>query len=303
MATIDFPIHVMDRITGILQYRRASFLLAVFAVVALICGNVGHAQSPDMLMGNPSNATADASNADNFLMVKPYFALSYNNAKGTPNWVSWRLTDADIGSAPRVPFYPDEDLPSGFRMVTPADYTGSGFDRGHMCDHSDRSATPEASHATFVMTNMIPQSPYVNEEAWAQLEAYCRNLVEREHKHLYIISGPAGQGGEGKKGPKTQIGKRTPVIVPAQCWKVIMVLDGGPGDDLQKVNANTRLIVVIMPNDMTVGEEWAGYRVSVRAVEQLTGYTFFDRVPMAIIERLKAGVDSERIPHPVAMRH
>ena len=293
----------MNSLAGFLHQQRTGCLALVFAAAALVCHTAIYAQSPDMLMGNPSNATPDASNADNFLMVKPYFALSYNNAKGTPNWVSWRLTDADIGSAPRVPFYPDETLPSGFRMVTPADYTGSGFDRGHMCDHSDRSATPEASHATFVMTNMIPQSPYVNEKAWAQLEAYCRNLVERGHRHLYIISGPAGQGGEGKKGPKTQIGKRTQLIVPAQCWKVIVVLDGDPGDDLQKVNANTRLIAVIMPNDMTVGEEWAGYRVSVRAVEQLTGYTFFDRVPMAIIEPLKAGVDAERIPRPAAMRH
>jgi len=35
-----------------------------------------------------------------------------------------------------------------------------------MCDHSDRSSTPEASHATFAMSNMIPQSPFTNEKAW-----------------------------------------------------------------------------------------------------------------------------------------
>jgi endonuclease G len=100
-----------------------------------------------------------------------------------------------------------------------------------------------------------------------------------------------------------QIGRATQVIVPAKCWKVILVLDGGLGDDLQKVNANTRLIAVIMPNDMSVGEEWAGYRVSVRAVEQLTGYTFFDQVPAAVIAPLKTVVDGERIPRPVALRH
>jgi len=153
------------------------------------------------------------------------------------------------------------------------------------------------------MSNMIPQSPYVNQKAWAQLEAYCRQLVERGHKHLYIVAGPSGQGGEGKKGPRSQIGRATRVVVPNQCWKIIMVLEGGAGDDIQKVNTTTRLIAVIMPNDMSVGEEWAGYRVSVHAVEQLTGYTFFDRVPAAIIGPLKAEVDSERIPRPVAMRH
>lgn len=288
--------------TGYIHHQRLAFRTVVLAAT-LICAAAIHAQSPDMLMGNPSRATTDTANGDSFLMVKPYFALSYNNSMGTPNWVSWRLTDTDIGSARRVPFYPDEGLPRGFRMVTPADYTGSGFDRGHMCDHSDRSATEEASHATFVMTNMIPQSPNVNEKAWAQLEAYCRQLVKLGHKHLYIIAGPAGQGGEGKMGPRMQIGRSRRIAVPAKCWKMIMVLDGGPGDDLQKVNANTRLIAVIMPNDMTVGEEWAGYRVSVRAVEELTGYKFFDQVPAAIIEPLKTAVDAERIPRPVAMRH
>jgi endonuclease G len=289
--------------TSYIHHQRAALQAVVLAAIALIGTAAIHAQSPDMLFGNPSHATADTTNADNFLMVKPYFALAYNNSKGTPNWVSWRLVDTDIGSAPRVQFYPDQDLPRGFRMVTPGDYTGSGFDRGHMCDHSDRSSTPEASHATFSMSNMIPQSPYVNQKAWAQLEAYCRQLVERGHKHLYIVAGPAGQGGDGKKGPRMQIGRATQVIVPAKCWKVILVLDGGLGDDLQKVNANTRLIAVIMPNDMSVGEEWAGYRVSVRAVEQLTGYTFFDQVPAAVIAPLKTVVDGERIPRPVALRH
>jgi endonuclease G len=284
-------------------HRQRAVLQTVVLAAALIFTTSVCAQSPDMLMGNPSKATTDTANADNFLMVKPYFALSYNNSKGTPNWVSWRLTDSDIGSAPRIPFYPDQDLPRGFRLVMPADYTGSGFDRGHLCDHSDRSSTPESSHATFSMSNMIPQSPYVNQKAWAQLEAYCRQQVERGHKHLYIVAGPSGQGGEGKKGPRSQIGRATRVVVPNQCWKIIMVLEGGAGDDIQKVNTTTRLIAVIMPNDMSVGEEWAGYRVSVHAVEQLTGYTFFDRVPAAIIGPLKAEVDSERIPHPVAMRH
>jgi len=31
-----------------------------------------------------------------------YFALRYNNDKGTPNWVSWRATKEDLGDARRV---------------------------------------------------------------------------------------------------------------------------------------------------------------------------------------------------------
>src|SRR6266567_6258519 len=82
------------------------------------------AESPHLKLGNPSGATADESKKDNFLMEKEFFALSYNNTKGTPNWVSWHLTKAEIGNAPRFPFHPDEDLPDGFRRILPKDYTG-----------------------------------------------------------------------------------------------------------------------------------------------------------------------------------
>src|SRR5262249_50567714 len=67
-----------------------------------------------LTMGNPNGATDDPDHPDNYLMRKPYFALSYNNDKGTPNWVSWCLKEGDLGNAPRWPqFYPDDELPRG----------------------------------------------------------------------------------------------------------------------------------------------------------------------------------------------
>jgi endonuclease G len=250
-------------------------------------------------MGNPSGATDDPEHPDNYLMRKPYFALSYNNAKGTPNWVSWCLQKSDLGHAPRWPqFYPDEDLPSGFRRVKPGDYTGSGFDRGHMCPSADRS-TDESAKATFVMTNLIPQSPNCNQKAWADLEDYCRDLVRKKHQTLYIVAGPQGTGGEGKEGRKEIIGHAEKVTVPANCWKVVLALDDGKGDagDVNRVSPDTRAIAVVMPNDQTVEHGWAKYRTSIKEVEKLTGYHLFDRVPAGIIGPLKERVDREHIPH------
>lgn len=287
-------------------------LLALVAVIALVFfsfvlfrvihpgtqeqGAKSGAGSSHMAPGNPSNAGTRDKN--NYLMVKRYFALAYNNAKGTPNWVSWRLTADDLGNAPREPFYPDEGLPAGFARVTPRDYTGSGFDRGHMCPHSDRSASAAMSRATFVMTNLIPQSPNVNQKAWEALEEYCRELA-KAGKTLYIIAGPAGRGGTGRGGERQTIGREHKVTVPAKCWKVIMVLEGG---GIKNVSAKTRLIAVVMPNDMSVGNSWAGYRVSVAEVEKLTGYTFFDKVPESVIAPLKTKVDRVRIAAPRAAR-
>ena len=173
-----------------------------------------------------------------------------------------------------------------------------------MCPYGDRSSTEEASKAVFAMTNIVPQSHPCNEKAWNDLEKYCRNLVKKEHQTLYIVTGPQGQGGVGKKGEQEvraeTIGHAEKVTVPARCWKVVLAVEGGSGDvaDVNRVNHGSRLIAVVMPNDQSVGPRWPKYRTSVKEVEKLTGYTFFGRVPAAIIDPLKEKVDQEHIPAP-----
>lgn len=275
----------------------------VLPVLLLAAAPLAAQDYPHLRMGNPSQATEELGNKDNFLLKKKQFALAYSNDRGTPNWVSWQLRKEDIGHAPRKPFHPDTTLPPFFRRIKPDDYTGSGFDRGHLCPHNDRSATDEDSTATFVMTNMIPQAGEVNQKAWNDLEMYCRELVSKHRKRLYIISGPAGVGGTGKKGFRNTVPNGR-VTVPAHCWKVIMVLPDDEGDDLAKVTSRTRLIAVIMPNSDNAEHRWDRYRTSVKKVEQLTGYCFFDAVPADVIGPLKLCVDEERIPyHPPPRNH
>jgi endonuclease G len=118
----------------------------------------------NLLLGNPSGATSDPANRDNYPMLKRYYALSYIASRGGPNWVSWRVTAADRGTAPRKrQFDPDVDLPRGVYRITHRDYSGGGFDRGHLCPHSDWAFSQDASFATFVMSNIIPQAPAVNQ--------------------------------------------------------------------------------------------------------------------------------------------
>ena len=253
------------------------------------------AADANMLLGNPSSATSDSANRDNYLMIKPYYCLSYNSGKGIPNWVSWKVDLSDLGKAPRKQtFDADETLPAGFRRVQSADYGGSGFDRGHMCPHSDRAASKAMSYSTFVMTNIIPQAPNVNQQAWADLEEYCRRLVAKENQHLYIVSGPAGQGGVGSKGRATTIGQSDDIVVPAKCWKIIVCVPASGGeDDRSKISASTRVITVIMPNDNAVSQGWEQYRTSPQQVEQETGYTFFANLPTNVAQTLRKKTDRQ----------
>jgi endonuclease G, mitochondrial len=291
-----------------------SFMVAV-AVVAgsfWVGGDVGQAQkkaggkkgelpptSYHLVMGNPSKAETDPKMKDNYLMEKEFFALSYNNSKGSPNWVSWHLSSAYLGKAPRKPrFATDDTLPGGFTKITHNYYTGSGFDRGHMCPHGDRTLNKDMSFATFVMTNVVPQSHENNAGAWEALEIYSRHLAKDKAKDLFIVAGPVGQGGEGKDGRADTIA-RGKVAVPAKTWKVILVVDRieNEPDPLHWVDRDARMIAVMMPNDAEVAfDEWGHYRCSVAAVEKETGYRFFDNADPKIITPLKNKVDQARIP-------
>src|SRR5207244_1189881 len=97
---------------------------------------------------------------------------------------------------------------------------------------------------------------------WERLESYCRDLVKQGHV-LHIACGPHGVGGAGRDGKKEEIGKgRLQVTVPAHLWKVVLVLPHEGAEPTRR----TRVIAVWMPNNQTVGFDWAKYRVSVRQV-------------------------------------
>ena len=234
-----------------------------------------------LLLGNPSGATASVTNLNNYLMVKPQYALSYNNSNGTPNWVSWQLNQSWLGSVDRQNnFRPDDTLPVGFARVTPTIYAGSGYDKGHVAPSADRTKSVEDNAATFLMTNMMPQTPDNNRNTWESLESYSRELV-RGGKELYIIAGPAGERGKLK-------GK---VTIPASTWKVVVVLDR-PGVGLNGVTKNTRVIAVNIPNDYIINNDWKAYKVSVDELERLTGYDLISNVSPNIQAVIESKVDT-----------
>ena len=233
-------------------------------------------------MGNPRAATTDPRDENNYLLRKTEYSLSYNNGTRLPNWVSWHLNASWIGGAERQNnFRPDPDLPKGWFKVFPADYSKSGFDRGHMCNSGDRTRDEQSNSATFLMTNMIPQAPQNNQQTWEQLETYSRALAHQGHE-LYVVSGPAGQGGTGKNGSMDKIvvkrgNQEAEIVVPAFTWKVILVLPQGMTSP-KDVTADSPTIAVIMPNTQDIELDWKRYIVSVDAVEELTHLDFFTEV-------------------------
>lgn len=245
----------------------------------------------NLAMGNPSGAVKDPAIFANYMLEKPQFVMSYHRDRGIPNWVSWYLASSTMGSVARQDdFRPDDTLPLGWFRATHSDYTGGGFDRGHHCPSGDRTATVTDNSATFLMTNMMPQAADNNQGPWEKLESYCRTLASQGNE-LYIIAGSYGVGGTGINGYTTTIagGK---ITVPNRTWKVIVVLPNGT-DDVNRVNSNTRVIAIDMPNQQGIRTNiWGTYRVSVDYIESKTGYNVLSALPESVQSIVESRVDT-----------
>lgn len=238
--------------------------------------------SPHLVLGNPSNA--GPSHLNNYLIVRKQYVLSYNRDRNLLNWASWEVDASWLGQTERQDdFRPDGALPPGTYQVTPDDYSGSGYDRGHVVPSADRNRTKDDNSATFLMTNIIPQTPENNRGPWRELENYIRDLVYQYDHSLHLYAGAYGERGTLEQ---------RDITVPSRLWKIVIVYDrmedGGLG-----LTGDTRVIAVDMPNRQAVSEDWRHYRTSIDRIEIATGYDFLADVPEALEAALEGKTNLE----------
>lgn len=220
--------------------------------------------------------------SDEHVIVRPGYVVAYSPAHHEPAWVSWRLVASDFGSAGRHKghFLTDMSLPAswGYR-ATHNDYTGTSYQRGHLLPSEERTSSPEANEATFLLSNVAPQRGDLNEGPWRMLEKHCRLLAEHEGRQLAIAAGPIWD-----EHPAT-IGHDLPV--PTAFWKLIVVQ--APGDGAGAVSPSTTVIAAVMPNaDGILHASWTNWRTTLREVEARAGYRLLGRVTPAVHDALAA---------------
>ena len=261
---------------------------AVFPAAAFIDASL------QMQLGNPSNATADTNNHDHYLIQRPVEAMDYNDHLGQPNWASWDLTTGDLGSSGRSPdFYTDTNLPPNFYWL-PGDptnpFSGSGYDRGHMCPSGDRTTNTTYNDMVFFMSNIIPQASAQNENIWANFETQCRTLANAGNE-LLITCGPSSF--------TTNTLYNNHVTIPAWTWKIAVVVPLGGEAATNRITPATQVIALRIPNTDAVGNDpWQNYRTNVVAIESDTGFTFFTALPPNLATVLRNKIDGQTPPAP-----
>ena len=195
------------------------------------------------------------------IMRRSNYTVSYNRNWNLPNWVAWELNKNETkGKYNRnEEFTSDSELPK-VNQVEPWDYSGSGYDRGHMCPAGDNHFDAKAMNESFYMSNICPQNHELNTGKWNDLEIACRRWANR-YGEVYIVCGPIIDKRKGKR-----IGKEHDIIVPEQFFKVILITSTKPA----------RGIGYIFENN---GSDRPYKAYTIDEIEQKTGMDFFPNLP------------------------
>lgn len=242
-------------------------------------------QSDRGVKGSPvvrtGSALGSSGNADSFLdvrlpsgvpsQIKNYegFKVSFNKDNRTPNWVAWELLASETsgGEARYNKFWQDEELEG---CPTTADYSNSGYDRGHLCPAADQKWSSTAMVDCFSLGNMAPQDHALNTGAWKTLENKERIWAERDSAIL-IVAGPIYTDSD-----RDRIGGGG-VRVPGAFFKILIApyLDKPRG------------IAFVYPN-MSAPGNMENYVMTIREVEKLTGMDFFYNLPDEIEDAVES---------------
>lgn len=244
-------------------------------------------------MGMPTPASA--SDPNDFLIQRPQYTISYNQSRGTPNWVSYELDARHIvvGADRCNCFTADPLLPAAKQIFT-SDYTSGGYDRGHMARSLDRTASNGENARTFYLTNIVPQHADLNQGVWANFENILGDSARLGGKAVYIITGPHYNAGASLVFLKGE-GK---VAIPDSTWKVALIVkrraDGTPYDITSLAGWNNfdsvTVLAVMMPNRAGVrGDPWQMYLRTVDQVEATTGLNFLSLIPLSFQNAIEAG--------------
>ncbi|MFN3589226.1 MAG: DNA/RNA non-specific endonuclease [Spirosomataceae bacterium] len=263
------------------RLKRSSWLVLLLLTVVVGCekNTVPNYGTNYAIFANPTGASV--SSTEDYLMPKRQYTVAYNSNRLTANWVSWTINRTDLGTSERQnDFRPDTSLPAGWYQVKTSDYTNSGFDRGHLCPSADRTASEEDNSATFLMTNIVPQSPRLNRFVWANLEEYCRDLV-RAGYFVNVLAGVYGKGGEGSLGRKEALSAG--VVIPERMYKLVIAVPSGSN----WTAAESIHLVADFPNKETEVQrkDWVRYLTSLTELEKRMGKSIQSGLPKEFVQK------------------
>ena len=197
------------------------------------------------------------------------FISGYSQAHGQPAWVFHELRSPVYKSKRSGHFLADKRLPF---PISPAVFSRSGFDRGHMAPAHDIGAVygSAAQRQSFLMSNICPQTPALNRKIWRNIESWCWSNFSNSTTTATVFSGPVFDN------DKTYLGQSS-IEIPDAFFKVILYNSKG----------NLHMVAFVVPANAS-SNEVASYVSTVDKVEEITGFDFFPSIPLDTQNTLEA---------------
>nr|XP_020650576.1 endonuclease G, mitochondrial [Pogona vitticeps] len=252
----------------------AEGLLARLPVVPVVAAASSDASLPAVATGVGGELAKYGLPGFPQLRSRSSYVLCYDPRARSALWVVEQLNAATVsGSSERAACdFREDDSVHEYHRATNADYRASGFDRGHLAAAANHKDSQQAMRDTFYLSNIAPQNPHLNQNAWNNLEKYCRSLT-KYNKNVYVCTGPLflpRTETDGKMYVRYQVIGKNHVAVPTHFFKVLI---------LEKPGGEIELRSYVMPNS-PVDEKipLERFLVPVESIERASGLLFVPNI-------------------------
>ena len=251
-----------------LIYLFRSAALAAFLIASLSQGQAAELRIAHCLHGCPVG-----SGAENHLIIRPIYALSYNILNKVADWAAYRVTSGSIGIASNLSreAVDDDFVEKTLSVVDFSNAEDAGLIRARLVPLVNFAATPYWNEVNY-MSNAVARSQSLSQGAWDGLEWSIRNLVNREGE-VYVLTGPIFRETSIAASLQTQTEHR----VPDAFFKIV-------------VSKNNRATAFIFDQDLPVHVHHCDNRTSINEIEEATGLDFFPENPRLVLESLDSSL-------------
>ncbi len=204
------------------------------------------------------------------------YTMLYDTNMKLAYWVAYPLHENYLGSTSRTDQWAFD--PSIATNLQPSIFSGfSGYDRGHQIPSADRTYNAEDNYTTFYFTNMTAQNSTLNQGIWADLEGQVRTWT-KSCDTMYVVTGAIIKTTTSPTINYVYDNIGAKVALPKFYFKALA----------QKRGSSYYTVAYKMDNTTpSSSASFTSYRISVKQLEQETGFTFFP----ALTEANKSVID------------
>ena len=234
------------------------------------------------LVAPGGRARTDALSDETRLLQNAAYEVIYSETKRNPLVVSYYLpaqSKQDSGGCKRPRSFVRDDRTRS--RVTNRAFRNSGYDRGHLAPNAAiaRRFGCAAQRETFLLTNIVPQLPGLNQRTWASLETIADTVYANEFNGVWILTGPVFD-------PTRLVTLcDADIEVPIAFWKIVV-----RAVDEHRIEA----LALIMSQQERGAQPIEAFTTTIDDIEARTGLDFFAGLPEHVEATLESSCPKDR---------